>query len=89
MGSQKLKPNHQHKEDDLKCMLFSKTGSANEYKYLNKCKKNLYVCFVDFKKAFDSVVRKALMYTLLCKGIGGKFYDLLKHMYSNTLYEDD
>ena len=55
-------------------------------KYLNKCKKNLYVCFVDFKKAFDSVVRKALMYKLLCKGIGGKFYDLLKHMYSNTLY---
>ena len=49
-------------------------------KYLNKCKKNLYVCFVDFKKAFDSAVRKALMYTLLCKGIRGKFYDLLKHM---------
>ena len=21
-------------------------------KYLNKCKKNLYVCFVDFKKGF-------------------------------------
>jgi hypothetical protein len=41
---------------------------------------------VDFKKAFDSVVRKALMYKLLCKGIGGKLYDLLKHMYSNTLY---
>jgi hypothetical protein len=50
-------------------------------KYLNKCKKNLYVCFVDF----NSVVRKALMYKLLCKGIGGQFYDLLKHMYSNTL----
>ena len=55
-------------------------------KYLNKCKKNLYVCFVDFKKAFDSAVRKALMYKLLCKGIRGQFYDLLKHMYSNTLY---
>ena len=41
---------------------------------------------MDFKKAFDSVVRNALMYKLLCKGIGGKFYDLLKHMYSNTLY---
>ena len=53
-------------------------------KYLNKCKNNLYVCFVDFKNAFDSVVRKALMYKLLCKGIGGQFYDLLKHMYSNT-----
>jgi hypothetical protein len=38
------------------------------------------------KKVFDSVVRKALMYKLLCKGIGGKLYDLLMHMYSNTLY---
>jgi hypothetical protein len=33
------------------------------------------------KKVFDSVVRKALMYKLLCKGIGGKLYDLLMHMY--------
>jgi hypothetical protein len=68
----------------LKCILFNKTGSANELlkescrtsdhiyilktlinKYSNKCKNNLYVCFVDFKKVFDSAVRQALMYKLL------------------------
>jgi hypothetical protein len=47
-----------------------------------KHKKILYVCFVDFKKAFDSVVRKALLHKLLKKGIGGKFFDLITNMYS-------
>ena len=49
-----------------------------------KPKKKLYVCFVDFKKAFDSVVRKALLHKLLKKGIGGKFFDLVTNMYSNN-----
>jgi hypothetical protein len=53
-------------------------------KYLNKCKKNLYVCFVDFKKAFDSAVRKALMYKLLCKGIRGQIHVLILYTYSVT-----
>ena len=49
-----------------------------------KPKKKLYVCFVDFKKAFDSVVRKALLHKLLKKGIGGKFFDLVTNMYSSN-----
>ena len=55
-------------------------------KYLNKNKKNLYICFVDFKKAFNSVVRKALLHKLIKGGVGGQFYDTIKDMYSNTLY---
>ena len=53
-------------------------------KYVGKMKKNLYVCFVDFKKAFDSVDRKALIHKIIKKGIGGKFFELIKNMYSNT-----
>ena len=55
-------------------------------KYLYGKNKNLYVCFVDLRKAFDSVVRKALLTKLLRNKVGGKFYDLIKNMYSNTLY---
>jgi hypothetical protein len=39
-----------------------------------------------FKKAFDSVVRKALLHKLLKNGIGGKFFDLITNMYSNIMY---
>ena len=38
------------------------------------------------KKAFDSVVRKALLHKLIKGGVGGQFYDTIKDMYSNTLY---
>ena len=55
-------------------------------KYVHKCKKKLYVCFVDFIKAFDSVWRSALFLKLRAKRIKGKFYNILHDMYSNTLY---
>ena len=55
-------------------------------KYLNKHKQKMYVCFVDFKKAFDSVDRRALLTKLLRKGIDGKFFEIIKDMYSNTMY---
>jgi len=55
-------------------------------KYIYKCKKKLHVCFVDFRKAFDSVWRSALFLKLQKKGVGGKLYNLLCDMYSNTLY---
>jgi hypothetical protein len=38
----------------------------------------LYTCFIDFKKAFDSVWHDGLFYKLLHYKIGGKFYDLIK-----------
>ncbi len=47
-------------------------------------KKNVYVCFVDFRKAFDSVWREGLAYKLLKKNIGGPFGKLLYNICSNT-----
>ena len=44
----------------------------------------LYTCFVDFKKAFDSIWHKGLLHKLYKAGIGGKFLSLVKHMYSET-----
>jgi hypothetical protein len=57
-------------------------------KYVYKCKTKLYVYFVDFKKAVDTVWRSALFLKLraTCKGIKGKLYNILHDMYSNTLY---
>ena len=45
---------------------------------------NLYTCFIDFKKAFDSVWHASLFYKLLHYKIGGIFYDLIKNLYSKT-----
>ena len=42
----------------------------------------LYACFVDFRKAYDTVWREALLYRLLQNGISGKFTNLIRDMYS-------
>ena len=44
----------------------------------------LYTCFIDFKKAFDSVWQDGLLCKLLNYNIGGKFYNLIKNLYSKT-----
>ena len=48
---------------------------------LNK-KEKLYACFVDFRKAYDTVWRKGLFLKLLESGISGKFVKLLQDIYS-------
>ena len=53
-------------------------------KYTVKRKKKLFACFVDFKKAFDSVARDALLYKVAKMGIGGRVFQVLKNMYDNT-----
>ena len=45
-------------------------------------KKPLYVCFVDFTKAFDYVNRSALK--LRERGVGGQFLQVLQSMYSKS-----
>ena len=45
-------------------------------------KKKLYVCFVDFKKAYDTVWRNGLFYKLLKAGISPGFVQLMQSMYS-------
>ena len=48
-------------------------------------KKQLYTCFVDFRKAYDSVWRDALFYKLLENGISRRFIRLLRNAYSTSL----
>ena len=55
-------------------------------KYVKKLKTPLYVCFVDFKKAYDSVWRQALMYKLLANNIRGLFFNMLQSMYLDIVY---
>ena len=57
-------------------------GIINKYVYDNKQK--VYTCFVDFKKAFDSIWQKALLYKLELNNINGKFLNLLKNIYKQT-----
>lgn len=52
---------------------------------LNSNKGKIYACFVDFKKAFDSIWHEGLFYKLLENNIGGKVFDLIKNMYTKTL----
>ena len=49
-----------------------------------KLRKKVHTVFVDFKKAFDSVCREALFFKLSKLGITGNFYNVLRHMYSNS-----
>ena len=51
-------------------------------KYCLRDKKYIYACFVDFKKAFDTVPRHILFQKLLSYDVTGKFYNTIKNMYT-------
>ena len=53
------------------------------HKYCHQGKKKLFGCFVDFSKAFDSVPRDLLLEKLKNRGIDGKFFEIIKTIYSN------
>ena len=44
----------------------------------------LYVCFIDFKKAFDHVNRDCLWYKLIKSGVRGPIFNIIKNMYCDT-----
>ena len=44
----------------------------------------LYSCFVDFRKAFDSVIHPGLQIKLKELNINGKFYDILSSLYNKS-----
>ena len=47
-------------------------------------KGRVFACFVDYRKAFDTVCREALFYKLGSMGISGNFFNCLRYMYSNS-----
>lgn len=62
--------------------IFTLKSIINKYVYDKKSK--LYACFIDFKKAFDSVNHKILFKKLEEIKVGGIFLDLLKDIYNKT-----
>ena len=44
--------------------------------------KYLYTCFVDFRKAYDSISRQRLIYNLNEFGITGNTIEIIKIMYA-------
>ena len=53
-------------------------------KYLKRHKMRVYTCFVDYKKAFDTVCRQALLFKLSKLGIGGNFFNCIQYMYQKS-----
>ena len=53
-------------------------------KYVTIGKGKLFACFIDFKKAYDSVWHKGLFYKLQNFGFVGKALELIKDIYSKT-----
>ena len=53
-------------------------------KYINKKGGKLFAFFVDFRRAFDTIIHEGIKYKLLKSGIGGNFYSIIKDMYSKN-----
>ena len=53
-------------------------------KYVHGHQTKVYACFVDFRKAFDSVWHDGLLFKLLQYNVGGKFVSLIKSLYANS-----
>ena len=72
---------------------FSKNARTSDHMFVLKClidkyassyRNKMYTCFIDFKKAFDTVTYPGIKYKLLQLGIGGYFYRIIDSMYSNS-----
>ena len=53
-------------------------------KYTQQNSKKLYTCFIDLKKAFDTVDHNGLFYKLRKIGVSNIFYNVSKSMYTAT-----
>jgi hypothetical protein len=50
-------------------------------KYLFKKKSKIYACFVDLRKAFDTVWHSGFQYKLMKNNVGRKFFNIIQDMY--------
>ena len=82
-----------HCPDPVNQLGFCKDAQTNDHmftlktiidKYRKKLRKKLYACFVDLKKAFDSVSREFLLLKIANLGISGNFFEAIKNMYNNS-----
>ena len=48
----------------------------------NAANERLFACFVDFQKAFDTVIHTGIKLKLLEIGVGTLFYNIIKNMYA-------
>ena len=53
-------------------------------RHTHKGASHLYTCFVDFRRAFDTVWHDGLFYKLRCIGVSDKYYQTIKSMYTST-----
>ena len=72
---------------------FTKKGRTTDHvfivkslidKYCNSKDGRLYACFIDFHKAFDSVIHNGMKLKLLQMNVGNKFYDIIENMYNKS-----
>ena len=49
-----------------------------------RVKKRTFCCFLDIRKAYDTVFREGLWQRMLEKGIGGKMWRVIKNLYSEV-----
>lgn len=53
-------------------------------KYCHQKNGKLFCCFIDFNKAFDSVIHTGLKLKLIDMNVGTKFYNIICAMYKNS-----
>ena len=54
-------------------------------KYTKKQRTRLYTCFVDLRKAFDTVSRDLILFKLVKRNIRGSFFAVIEDMYNHSL----
>ena len=52
--------------------------------YCNDRNGRVYACFIDFRKAFDTVIHTGIKIKLLQIGVESKFYNIVKSMYGTS-----
>ena len=61
--------------------LFTLNTLLEKYKLSNN---SMYACFIDMRKAFDTVIHESVLIKLLNSNVNGNFYKIIKDMYSNV-----